>query len=101
MLKDYAMNRAVQLALEMGRTYPSIRVMNISRALLLCLIALFTTAVWAAILYFGARALGIPIGGWLAAMLVFIFFLLLLGLSLGAAASNANGNDESEQEPPS
>ena len=74
--------------------------MKISRALLLWLIALFTTAVWAAILYFSARELGIPIGGWLAAMLVFIFFLLLLGLSLGVAASSANGNDESEQEPP-
>jgi hypothetical protein len=74
--------------------------MKISRAVLLCLIALVTTAIWGAILHLGTRALGIPIGAvWLAAVLVFIFLLLLLGLGMGVLASDSTGDEELD--PPS
>lgn len=69
------------------------------RAILICLIALFTTAVWGAILHFGTRAVGFPIGAaWLAVALVVIFVLVLLMLGMAAMASD--GQDQDEPDPP-
>lgn len=73
--------------------------MTMMRVVLLCLTALFTTAIWGAILHFGTRALGMPIGaGWLAAALAVIFLLLLLVLSMAVAASDHP--DDGKLDPP-
>ena len=69
------------------------------RAILMCLIALFTTAIWGAILHFGTRAIGAPIdAAWLATALVAIFMLVLL--MLGMAVMGADGPDQDDADPP-
>ena len=70
------------------------------RAILICLIALFTTAVWGAILHFGTRAAGYPIGtAWLATVLVVIFILVLLMLGMAAMASDSDDQDKLDPPP--
>lgn len=72
------------------------------RAILICLIALFITVVWGAILHFGARALGYPIEtAWLATALVVIFILVLLMLRMAAMASDDPDQDEMDPPPDS
>jgi hypothetical protein len=89
------MSHVIYLASEMSRTDISIRPMTAMRAVLLCLTALFTTAIWGAILHFGTRALGIPIGaGWLAVVLTVIFLMLLLALSMAVVASDRPDDDK-------
>ncbi len=89
------MSYVIYLASDLGRTDISIRPMTAMRAMLLCLTALFATGVWGAILYFGTRALGIPIGaGWLAVALAVIFLLLLLVLSMAVVASDRPDDDD-------
>jgi uncharacterized membrane protein len=89
------LNRSVQLVLEMRPASYSIRQMKVSRAFLLCLVALFITAIWGAILHFGTDMLGMPIGdGWLAVSMIVIFVLLVLALTMGAVASDASNDDE-------
>ena len=71
------MSYVIYLASDISRTDISIRPMTAMRAILLCLTALLATAIWGAILHFGTRALGIPIGtGWLAVVLTIIFLCL-------------------------
>jgi len=94
------MSHAIYLASEISRTDIRIRPMTAMRAIRLCLTALFTTAIWGAILHFGPRALGIPIGaGWLVAALAVIFLLLLLVLSMAGVASGHSGDDELDPPP--
>ena len=94
------MSYAIHVASEISRTDINVRPMTTMRAVLLCLTALFTTAIWGAILYFGTRALGIPIGaGWLAVALAVIFLLLLLLLSMAATASDRRDNGNFDTPP--
>ena len=94
------MSYAIHVASEISRTAISIRPMTAMRAVLLCLTALFTTAIWGVILYFGTRALGFPIGaGWLAVVLAVIFLLLLLVLGMAAAASDRRDNGNFDPPP--
>ena len=94
------MSHIIYVASETSRTDISIRPMTAMRAVLLCLTALFTTTIWGAILYFGTRALGFPIGaGWLAIVLAVIFLLLLLVLGMTAAASDHRGDGKFDPPP--
>ena len=94
------MSRAVQLSLVMSRTDPSIDRMTAVRAIAICMIALFTTAVWGVIIHFGTLALDLQIGTvWLAVVLAIIFFLLLLGLSMIVVASDHSDDNEPSQPP--
>lgn len=89
------MSRAVQLSLVMSRADPSIERMTAVRAIAICMIALFTTAVWGVIIHFGTLALGLQIETvWLTVVLAIIFFLLLLGLSMVVVASDHSDDDE-------
>ncbi len=89
-----------QLALEMKQTRHTMGLMKISRAAILILIALFTTAIWGVILIYGSRALGAPIGaGSLAAILAVICVVVLLALSMAALASDSGGEDDGPQPP--
>jgi hypothetical protein len=80
--------------------------MNLSRAGILCLAALLTTAMWAPILYFGAQLLGIPMEmGVLLRISAGIFCLSLFGLGLAVSAGedsdeNGSGPGDPTQEPP-
>jgi uncharacterized membrane protein len=94
------MSHIIYVATETSRTDISIRPMTAMRAVLLCLTALFTTAIWGAILYFGTRALGFPIGaGWLVVVLAVVFLLLLLVLGMAAAASDHQDNGKFDPPP--
>lgn len=95
-----AMSQSIPLlSLAIGRNDSGARLMIAMRAILICLIALFTTAVWGVILHFGTRAVGVPIGGvWLATALVVIFVLVLLMLGMAVMASD--GPDQDGPDPP-
>jgi len=87
------------LSTAINRNDSGIGPMIAMRGILICLIALFTTAVWGAILHFGTRAVGYPIGtAWLATALVVIFILVLLMLGMAAMASD--GPDQDKMDPP-
>ena len=93
------MSHIIYPASELSRTGISIRPMTAMRATILVLIALFTTAFWGAVLYFGTRALDIPLGGgWLAVALAVIFFLVLLILSMTVVG--ADRSDSGKADPP-
>ena len=74
--------------------------MNLSRAGLLCLVALGLTAMWAGILYLSSLAIGAPISMVvLAPILAVVFFLSLLGMGLAVSASGeSNADDEPEDD---
>ena len=77
------------------REYQACRREKSQRGLYLYLAVLFTTACWAAMLYFGGKTIGVPIAtGWLLAFAGVIFVLLLLGLAMAAVASGNSGEDE-------
>lgn len=95
-----ALSRAVQLTPEISRANSAAEKITVSLSFIRCLIALLTTAIWGAILYFGTRAIGIPIGiGWLTAVLGAIFLLLLVALSLAVLAADTDTNDQSDPPP--
>jgi hypothetical protein len=90
-----AMSRAVQLSSLMSHTGPITEPMTATRAITICLIALFTTATWGVMIHFGTLALGFPIGaGWLTVVLAVIFLLVLLVLSMAVMGSDYSGDDE-------
>jgi hypothetical protein len=88
------MSHSAQLVLEISRTCRVMGEMKAARAAILCLVALLNTVMWGLILYFGSRALEMPIGlVWLSVAMLGIFALLLLVLGMAALSSDANSND--------
>jgi uncharacterized membrane protein len=73
------------------------------RRILLGLVALANTAIWAALLHFGGRLIGMPLGALLLAGLsAGIFLLTLFFLSMTSAASESDaashrGDDDRER----
>jgi hypothetical protein len=75
----------------LGRCYHPF--MIASRVLLLGLVALANTAIWAGLLYFGGQIIGISFSARaLAGICAFIFVLSLLILAMGGVARSENGN---------
>ena len=90
-----AMSHAVQLSSLMSHTGPITESMTVRRAIAICLIALFPTAIWGVMIHFGTLALGFPIGaGWLTVVLAVIFLLVRLVLSVAVMGSDYSGDDE-------
>lgn len=93
------MSRAVQLSPVMSRTGPITQTKTATRTIAIGLIALFTAAIWGAMIHFDPLALGIPIGaGWLTVVLTGIFLLALLVLSMAAMGSDYSGDDMPDTE---
>lgn len=89
-----AMGHSAQLAFEISRTYRVIGEMKAARASMFCLVALLNTMMWGLMLYFGSRAVEMPIGPvWLGVVLLGIFGLLLLAVGMVALSSDADGID--------
>jgi len=83
------MNRDLQRESKLRRRAAVLRRLSLGRLAMICVVAFFATGVWWAILHFGGRAVGRPIGTTaLICVLAGIYLLLVLGLSMAARATN-------------
>jgi hypothetical protein len=73
----------------------AINYMRFVRAGMLLLVALLVTAIWAAILYFGSRLIGLPLEGpVLFKVLTGVFVIAMLGLGIAASTSDDADPDD-------
>jgi hypothetical protein len=73
----------------------TINYMKFARAGMLLLVALLVTVIWAAILYFGSRLIGLPLEGpVLFEVLTGVFVIAMLGLGIASSSSDDADPDD-------